>query len=470
MIRKDHPYLGIVAATTTGLLFWASRDTGSFGPLVLIAPIPWLAYALTAERVVWIAALSFLAGTLGRLGLILAYIAVIPPAVLILWIIFLPLWFMGTVLLTRWLYRSASLWMALLAYPVFSTASEFLFNLISPHGSFGSLGYALIDLPILVQVASIGGVAALTFIGSLVPIAGTLFIISPRSRRHTAFFVGSPLIVILICGAIRMEQGFDRQVAVSLIAIDALQDDDVKDEPTAQRNAKAYADLIDTLAGTRPDIIVLPEKSLIRKPGWSDTGTLIRNAAERHGISIVAGFNETLGDESHANTAEFYHPMQQNQRYLKRRLIPGLESEFISGTENLIIGSTGIAICKDMDFAPAIRDYGRRGVQLMLVPAWDFSADARLHARMAVVRGVENGFAVVRAAANGMLTVSNAYGQIIAEKATTKDSAVILSANVGLRDGPTLYVLFGDVFGWLTVVGSVLLIIRGFGLTRKNLD
>jgi apolipoprotein N-acyltransferase len=123
-----------------------------------------------------------------------------------------------------------------------------------------------------------------------------------------------------------------------------------------------------------------------------------------------------------------------------------------------------------MDFAPAIRDYGRRGVQLMLVPAWDFSADARLHARMAVVRGVENGFAVVRAAANGMLTVSNAYGQIIAEKATTKDSAVILSANVGLRDGPTLYVLFGDVFGWLTVVGSVLLIIRGFGLTRKNLD
>lgn len=466
MIRKDHPYLGIVAAATTGLLFWASRDTGPSGPLVLIAPIPWLAYALTAERVVWIAVLSFLAGTLGRLGLILTYITVIPPAVLILWIIFLPLWFMGTVLLTRWLYRSASLWMALLAYPVFSTASEFLFNLVSPHGSFGSLGYALIDLPILVQAASVGGIAALTFMGSLVPMAGTLFIISPHSRGHTALLAGAPLIVVLIFGAVRMEHGYDRQVAVSLIAVDALQDDDVRDEPTALRNAKAYADLIDTSAGTRPDIIVLPEKSLIRKPGWSDTGTLIRSAAEQYGISVVAGFNETLADGHHANTAEFYQPMQQNGRYLKRRLIPGLESEFVSGTENLIIGSTGIAICKDMDFAAAIRDYGRRGVQLMLVPAWDFRADARLHARMAVVRGVENGFAVVRAAANGLLTVSDAYGEIIAEKATAKDEAVVLSAKVGLRDGTTLYAMFGDIFGWLTVVGSVLLIIRGFRSMR----
>lgn len=466
MIRKDHPYLGIVAATTTGMLFWASRDTGPFGPLVLIAPIPWLIYALTTERVVLIAVLSFLAGTLGRLGLILTYITVIPPAVLILWIIFLPLWFMGTVLLTRWLYRSAPHWMALLAYPVFSTASEFLYNLVSPHGSFGSLGYALIDLPILVQAASVGGVATLTFIGALVPMAGTLLIISPRTRAHTALLAGSSLIVILVFGAVRMAHGYDRQVAVALVAIDSLQDDDVRDEPTALRNAKAYADLIDTFTGTRPDIVVLPEKSLIRKSGWTDTGTLVRKAAERHGISVVAGFNETLADGHHANTAEFYQPMQQNRRYLKRKLIPGLESEFISGTESLIIGNTGIAICKDMDFAAVIQDYGRNSVQLMLVPAWDFSADARLHARMAVVRGVENGFAVARAAANGMLTVSDAYGEIMAEKATAKDDAVILSANVGLRDGTTLYALVGDVFGWFTVVGSVLLIILGFRLRR----
>lgn len=468
MIKRHHPVLGIVAAVTTGVLFWASRDTGPFGPLVLIAPIPWLIYALTTERVLLVAALSFLAGTLGRLGLILTYITVIPPAVFILWIIFLPLWFMGVVLLTRWLYRTGSLWMAMLAYPLFSTASEFLFNLASPHGSFGSLGYALIDLPILVQAASAGGVAALTFIGSLVPMAGALFVISPRSWKYTALLAGSPLIVITVFGAVRMAHGYDRQVAVSLIAIDSLQDDDVRDEPTAIQNAKTYADLIDTFIDTRPNIVILPEKSLIRKPGWHDTGALIREAAQRRRISVVAGFNETLADGQHANTAEFYQPMEQSRRYLKRKLIPGLESEFISGTESLIVENIGIAICKDMDFPAVIQDYGRHGVQLMLVPAWDFSADAQLHARMAVVRGVENGFAVVRAAANGLLTVSDAYGRIIAEKPTAKDHAAILSTNVGLQSGTTLYALIGNVFGWFTVVSSVLLIISGFR-SRRNI-
>jgi len=104
-----------------------------------------------------------------------------------------------------------------------------------------------------------------------------------------------------------------------------------------------------------------------------------------------------------------------------------------------------------------IRGYGKGGVRLMLVPAWDFRSDTALHARMAVVRGVENGFAVVRAAADGVLTVSDAYGRMIAETSTGRDRPVTLTARIGLTDRGTLYGRIGDVFGWLAVLGALLL-------------
>lgn len=56
----------------------------------------------------------------------------------------------------------------------------------------------------------------------------------------------------------------------------------------------------------------------------------------------------------------------------------------------------GMQICKDMDFPRLSRRYGVKGVGLLLVPAWDFTLDGWLHGRMAVMRGVESGFTIVR--------------------------------------------------------------------------
>jgi apolipoprotein N-acyltransferase len=131
----------------------------------------------------------------------------------------------------------------------------------------------------------------------------------------------------------------------------------------------------------------------------------------------------------------------------------------------LIDGTTGIAICKDLDFPAMIREYGQSGVTLMLAPAWDFGTDGRLHAHMAVVRGVENGFALARAATDGRLTLSDRYGRIVAEAVTRRDGATVVTADIGLRGGGTLYARIGDVFAWIAVVGAVLLV--GFRLLAR---
>jgi apolipoprotein N-acyltransferase len=85
----------------------------------------------------------------------------------------------------------------------------------------------------------------------------------------------------------------------------------------------------------------------------------------------------------------------------------------------------------------------------MGVPAADFGKDAWLHARMAVMRGVENGFALVRAADNGLVTASDAQGRLIASKMDTRPGLTMVVADLPLGPGPTLYARIGDAFVWL---------------------
>jgi apolipoprotein N-acyltransferase len=122
------------------------------------------------------------------------------------------------------------------------------------------------------------------------------------------------------------------------------------------------------------------------------------------------------------------------------------------------LGTWGVQICKDMDFTPLSRDYGRAGVALMVVPAWDFGADGFLHSRMAVMRGVESGFGIVRAAKRGNLTVSDNRGRILAETPSDAAPFATLVARVPTVHADTLYQHLGDWFAWLAMAGLALAI------------
>ena len=118
----------------------------------------------------------------------------------------------------------------------------------------------------------------------------------------------------------------------------------------------------------------------------------------------------------------------------------------------------GIQICKDLDFTEWSRRYAQQGARIVAVPAWDFVRDARLHSRMAVMRGVENGFALARAAQEGLLTLSDAYGRIVAETSSGQHPDALLVGDLASGPGTTLYTRWGDWFGWLALgVAAVLL-------------
>jgi apolipoprotein N-acyltransferase len=122
-----------------------------------------------------------------------------------------------------------------------------------------------------------------------------------------------------------------------------------------------------------------------------------------------------------------------------------------------------VAICKDFDFQQTLRGDAvagatSGGIALMFAPSWDFGPDGWLHARMAIMRGVEGGYALVRAASNGLITVSDAQGRVLVQHPSGATRYASAIAQVPLGNGPTPYVRIGDVFGWLAGAVGLLLV------------
>jgi apolipoprotein N-acyltransferase len=440
----------------SGALFLASLDIGPIGALVLIAPAPLLIYALAAPHWRGIAAAAVLARLIGAIGLVWAYHDVLPPVVLALWILGHAVVFALIVLATRWIARIAPAWAALLSFPLLTATVEFLFIQVSPHGSFGAIGAPLVDVLPLLQLASIGGLAALTFCAGLFAMTCALAILRPAAWRSLAILGAAPILLAAAFGFWRMNEPYEAQKRIALIAIDPISGRAAADADPAQV-ALAYAKAVREL-GRGVDFVLLPEAVFQSSPTSRIGATALQEAAKVIGAPLIAGFDETLGHGQKANTALMFTADAPPQRYVKRRLIPGLDVGYVTGSSALVAGTVGIAICKDLDFPAMIREYGARGVTLMLAPAWDFGADGRLHARMAVVRGVENGFALARAATDGRLTLSDRYGRIVAEAVSRGDEATVLTGEVGLRSGGTFYTRFGDVFAWIAAAATLALV------------
>jgi apolipoprotein N-acyltransferase len=450
MSWRERPWFGVVSAVLTGGLFLVSLDIGPWGPLALLAPVPLLIYALSAPRAITVAFAAAAARAIGLAGIVYVYDDM-PLAALLAFVVVFALVYAGVVLLTRGFARRAATPLAVFSYPVLLVASEFLFGLVSPHGSFGAMGYALVDLLPILQVASVGGVPALTFCVALAPMAVAVAIASPVRWRAAVIAGAIPLVVIACAGALRLTQSYDSQARVALVGLDQYEGRAYRSEAEALETARAFASEVRRLALGKPAFIVMPEKQLggAREAGASSE--LLASAVAAQPVTLVAGFDEIIGADTRVNSAQVFAPGKTLQRYVKRRLIPGLELGYSPGPGPMVMDKRGVAICKDMDFPAMVRGYGEQGVELLLVPAWDFGLDGRMHSRMAVVRGVENGFAIARSAAGGRLTASDRYGRVIAEAITSREAPVSLVADLGTRSGGTWYVRLGDAFGWMCV-------------------
>lgn len=471
----------LVAAVTAAALVWLGTGLHPVWPALWLAPLPLL--YLAPGRTARVAGASALASWfVGTLNLWKYYSAVLEFGVAATLGVLAAnaLIFALAVLLFRALLQRGAPWMSALSLPATWVSYEFVLSTASPHGTAGNIAYTQSDFLPFIQLASITGPWGVSFL--LLAFSSALAVVlrsrhaCPRRALRIALAVAGTIGMALAFGLVRLalpQSGSSLRVA--LLASDAPNAVAVANGGLESRALlEAYSQQAEAAALSSADAVVLPEKVAVTEDAaTSDVDTLFQPLADRYRMRIVTGLVH-LRPEGGSNEARVFRPGSMPTAYSKHHLIPMFESRLQSGTSLLFLpGPTsplGVAICKDMDFTAPARDYGRAGAGLLLVPAWDFVVDRWLHSRMAVMRGVESGFAVVRSARQGLLTVSDNRGRVLAE--TPSDALPFAKLLVDAPDAhsSTVYAALGDWFAWATLATFValLLCLRRRPLSTEN--
>jgi apolipoprotein N-acyltransferase len=381
------------------------------------------------------------------------------------------------VLFVRRFLRRGSLFLGALAFPASWVTWEFLNATLSPHSTWGNLTYTQMNFLPLIQIASITGIWGISFIVFLFAGAAAALLSGagePGQRRLLAVTAGFVLCAVLVFGEWRLQSSLsDRSVAVTLIANDVPMSLYLGSEEQALQSLHEYADEVRRVTPAGTQVVVLPEKiGRVSENNLGEVDAIFSSAARATHAAIDVGLVRKTPSGGF-NSSRFYSADGQlAANYDKQHLIPGVEREK-PGHERVLLhessGLWGLQICKDMDFPKLSREYASEGTNLMLVPAWDFDIDRWLHARMAVLRAVENGFALARSARNGLLTLSDSSGRIIAETATVPGRFVSISGKVNVTREETFYARTGNWFAWLCVATFVIL--RAFQfITRARMQ
>lgn len=474
--RPDHLLWKSVAAVFSGLCWYLSEGlSGQFWFLLWIAPIAILVTAYSsAPRPAFV--FSFVAYLLGRISWIPYLITVVPLALVVTFTFSLPLVFAAVVSLSRRLVLKYNSWWVVFAFPVAWTGFEFLFFLMSGDGTAGSIAYNQAGVLPLIQIASLTGIAGITFLVTLFPSAVALiWHQNDRSKALLQFAsVGLIEIFAFSFGYFRLAKiDHPTMVKVALITEDEKLHEETDQPNLSSENALAgrYLKAVGKAAReNHVQLAVLPEKAFdVTSVYYNSFIKRFSDSARSANVAIVFGITELNNVPGKKNLALVISPEGQLlTTYDKVNLYEGeLKSGFEPGTisegYHFLNLPMGVAICKDMDYDSYIRQY--RNVQLMTVPAWDFVEDDWLHSRMAILRSVEEGFSMVRTARQGRLTINDRYGRVIAEKSSADGSPCVLIGEVPVADTPlTFYSRFG---GWFGGVNLVVLIVFMFLIIRR---
>ncbi len=152
------------------------------------------------------------------------------------------------------------------------------------------------------------------------------------------------------------------------------------------------------------------------------------------------------------------HPTPGAGHKAGEKLVPVIETP---------LGRIASTICYDMEFTSFVHQAGRNKADIMLVPAWDWKAINPLHTNMAVFRGVENGFSVVRQTGEGLSMATDAVGRVLAQMDYFISPSNVMISEVPMHRYPTLYTVIGDTFAWLCMFTMALLIFTG--ITSKTI-
>jgi len=443
--------VALFATALSALAWWFGSGTTPMWWVTWLAPLPvlWLAPRVRAP---WAALAAFAAYVAGGFNIwVYAHDHLeLPTRFTLEFITSFGVLMAACTLLFRRLLLRGRIVAAALSVPALWVAYEYINNLLSIHATFFNISYTQADVLPVIQLVAVTGLWGVGFLLLLVPTVASLELwphVARRSRWTIAGFVLLALVAMLAYGGWRLQQAPTSTVRVGLVA---LNERGIRFLPSAEGEARqaGYVDAMQRLIGEGAKILLIPEATF-----GTDTTTIpaFASLANQRNVTVGAGIAFHFGASDAHNMLTVFEPDATSPAtYSKHHLLLGLE-QFVPGDGFTMLDGKpriGLAICKDMDSLDIGHAYAARHAQLLLVPAFDFEVDGWLHSRMAVVRGVENGFAVARTARAGQLTLSDDRGRVVAEASSVQRDAELVG-DLPLHDTTTLYARLGDWFAWL---------------------
>jgi apolipoprotein N-acyltransferase len=135
--------------------------------------------------------------------------------------------------------------------------------------------------------------------------------------------------------------------------------------------------------------------------------------------------------------------------------IPFIDTEY---------GRIGNAICSDIDLTRYISQTGKKSIDIILVPAFDWEAVTPYHSNMAAFAAIQYGVSIIRSNGKGIVAFYDYHGDALAKTNTLLTNSKINYAEIPMKSPTTVYSVIGNLFVYVVIL--FLMVIAGLRLSN----
>ncbi|MBF0122542.1 MAG: apolipoprotein N-acyltransferase [Candidatus Omnitrophica bacterium] len=347
-----------------------------------------------------------------------------------------------------------------------------------------SVAYSQAFHPLLIQGASWGGTAAVSWIMIFVNTAIFLWIKEGVRKRSYVFVCLCVFLMNAVFGLTMLNRKGTESNPVCVHAIQPnISREDKLSEALYHQNISRHLALTrQSMAVSKPDLVIWPETSfpddVLTDPVWRHGmeqgardlrvhmligSALLQQGKDRNSALLLSRQGEWTGIYHKRKLVPFseYQPSD----YISKQIISGLgrrgynfqagERPGIFLMERTLKGSRydelfGVAICSEEAYPGLSSDLARRGAGFLVVMLNDgwfkFPQALMMHAQMGIFRAVETMRPLVRVSNTGWSVAVDAVGQRVATSEVGLERAGFLSAQLVPGREISIYVKYGDFF------------------------
>ncbi len=377
------------------------------------------------------------------------------------------------------------------------TSFEFLRAKVPFAFPWGFLGTTQYENIFLIQIASLGGVYAVSFVLYLINYACFAFITEQFKARYT---IALALVVFLgayLYGAKALDHKFSgtpQKVAI----IQGNIPQDVKWKPELKEESlEKYLNLSQRALKEKPEVIIWPETALPFYFGLErNLSQKIANWVAFHKVYLILGTPRLERENNGYKIFNSLFLLDRNGHvkaiYDKQHLVPFGEfvpfEDVLPFLRTFAVAAGGYSpgpkhsplvikpgeafgglICFESVFPDLAREQAKKGATVLLVATNDAwfrtSAGPYQHFAQAVFRAVENRRYLVRAANTGISGLIDPYGRIILRTPLEKEAyPTVVVRHLSYE---SCYTRYGDWWAIACVLGSLLLIVKNWWGRRR---